>query len=116
MNYTWVQVGRALDRHPAAVIRYVEQRGFDARERGSGSKVVISAIRLERRRRGFNQRSLQGGEEEEEERDLIKDLKRHGRLAVAWDPHGSPVPRWTLTRYGLDWGQRRCESLRRDQV
>jgi hypothetical protein len=37
-------------------------------------------------------------EEEEEERDLINDLKRHGRLAVAWDRHGSPVPRWTLTR------------------
>ena len=34
--------------------------------------------------------------EEEEERDLIKDRKRHGRLAVAWDRHGSPVPRWTL--------------------
>ena len=33
---------------------------------------------------------------------LIKDLKRYGRLAVAWDRHGSPVPRWTLTRYGLD--------------
>ena len=35
-------------------------------------------------------------EEEEEERDLIKDLQRHGRLAVAWDRHGSPVPGWTL--------------------
>jgi len=35
-------------------------------------------------------------EEEEEERDLIKDLKRHGRLAVAWDRHGSPVTRWTF--------------------
>jgi len=33
--------------------------------------------------------------EKEEERILIKDLKRHGRLAVAWDRHGSPVPRWT---------------------
>jgi len=32
-------------------------------------------------------------EEEEEERGLIKDLKRPG--SVAWDPHGSPVPRWT---------------------
>jgi hypothetical protein len=32
-------------------------------------------------------------EEEEEERDLINDLKRHGRLTVAWDRHGSPVPR-----------------------
>ena len=41
-------------------------------------------------------------EEEEEERGLIKDLKRHCQLAVAWDRHGSPVPRWTLTRYGLD--------------
>ena len=37
-------------------------------------------------------------EEEEEERDLIEDLKRHVRLAVVWDRHGSPVPRWTLTR------------------
>jgi len=53
-------------------------------------------------------------EEEEcskEEGGLIKDLKRHGRLAVAWDQHGSPVPRWTLTRYGLDntpaWRRRR---------
>jgi len=36
-------------------------------------------------------------EEEEEERDLINDLKRYGRLAVAWNRHGSPVPRWTLT-------------------
>jgi hypothetical protein len=32
-------------------------------------------------------------EEEEEERDLFNDLKRYGRLAVAWDRHGSPVPR-----------------------
>jgi len=40
--------------------------------------------------------------EEEEERDLINDLKRYGRLAVAWNRHGSPVPRWTLTRYGPD--------------
>jgi hypothetical protein len=39
---------------------------------------------------------------EEEERGLIKDLKRHGQLAVAWDRHGSPVPRWTLSRYDLD--------------
>jgi hypothetical protein len=39
-------------------------------------------------------------EEKEEERGLINDLKRHGRLAVAWDRHGSPVPKWTLTRYG----------------
>ena len=31
-------------------------------------------------------------EEEEEERGLTKDLKRHGQLAVAWDRHGSPVP------------------------
>ena len=36
-------------------------------------------------------------EEEEEERDLINDLKRYGRLAVAWSRHGFPVPRWTLT-------------------
>jgi hypothetical protein len=49
------------------------------------------------------------GEDEEEEffdhykkRDLIRDPKRHGRLAVAWDRHGSPVPRCTLTRYGMD--------------
>ena len=42
------------------------------------------------------------GEEEEEERDLINDLKRYGRLAVAWNRHGSPVPRRTLTRYGPD--------------
>jgi hypothetical protein len=43
--------------------------------------------------------------EEEEERGLIKDLTRHGRLAVAWDRHGFPVPRWILTRYdGLDRG------------
>ena len=37
-------------------------------------------------------------EEEEEERDLINDLKRYGRLAVAWNRHGSPVPRWTLLK------------------
>jgi hypothetical protein len=41
-------------------------------------------------------------EEEEEERGLNKDLKRHGQLAVVWDRHGSQVPRRTLTRYGLD--------------
>jgi len=35
-------------------------------------------------------------------RGLINDLKRYGRLAVAWDRHGSPVPRWTLTSYGPD--------------
>ena len=40
--------------------------------------------------------------EEEEERDLINGLKRYGRLAVAWNRHGSPVPTWTLTRYGPD--------------
>ena len=34
-------------------------------------------------------------EEEEEERSLIKDLKRYAQLAVAWDRHGSLVPRWT---------------------
>ena len=33
--------------------------------------------------------------EEEEERSLIKDLKRCAQLAVAWDRHGSLVPRWT---------------------
>ena len=38
---------------------------------------------------------LQHMEEEEEERGLIIDLKRHARLAVAWSRHGSPVPRWT---------------------
>jgi hypothetical protein len=32
----------------------------------------------------------------------MKDLKRYALLAVAWDRHGSPVPRWTLTCYGLD--------------
>ena len=26
--------------------------------------------------------------------EFIKDLKRHTRLAVAWDRHGSPVSRW----------------------
>jgi len=30
---------------------------------------------------------------------LIKVLERHGQLAVAWGRHGSPVPRWILTRY-----------------
>ena len=30
---------------------------------------------------------------EEEERSLIKDLKRHVRLAVAWSQHGYLVPR-----------------------
>jgi len=34
-------------------------------------------------------------EEEEEERGLIVDLKRHTQLAVAWNRHGSLVPRWT---------------------
>ena len=34
-------------------------------------------------------------EEEEEERSLIVDLKRHTQLAVAWNRHGSLVPRWT---------------------
>ena len=55
--------------------------------------------------RGYRTRPLQvkgTWEEEVEEQALIKDLKRHARLAVAWDRHGSPVPRWTLTRYGLD--------------
>ena len=33
--------------------------------------------------------------EEEEERSLLIDLKRHARLAVAWSRHGSLVPRWT---------------------
>ena len=33
--------------------------------------------------------------EDEEERSLIKDLKRNARLAVARDRHGSLVPRWT---------------------
>jgi len=32
--------------------------------------------------------------EEQEERGLTKDLKKYARLAVTWDPHGSPVPRW----------------------
>jgi len=35
-------------------------------------------------------------------RSLIKDLKRHARLAVAWDRHRAPVPRRTSTRHGLD--------------
>jgi len=34
----------------------------------------------------------QSTQEEEEERGLINDLKRFGRLAVAWNRHGSPVP------------------------
>jgi len=34
-------------------------------------------------------------------RGLIKYLRSHVRLAVAWDRHGSPVPRWTITRYFL---------------
>jgi len=33
--------------------------------------------------------------EEEEERSLIEDLKRHTQLAVAWSRHGSVVRRWT---------------------
>jgi len=33
--------------------------------------------------------------EEEEERRIIKDLKMHAQLAVAWSRHGFPVPRWT---------------------
>jgi len=47
------------------------------------------------------------GGRREEERGLIKDLKRHARL----DWHGSPVPRWTLTRYGLDKGRRRRREV-----
>jgi hypothetical protein len=31
--------------------------------------------------------------EEEEEKSLIKDLKRYAQLAVAWDRHGSLVPK-----------------------
>jgi len=50
----------------------------------------------------LTKKSVKRKEEEEEERDLIKDLKRYCRLAVAWNRHGSPVPRWTLTRYGPD--------------
>ena len=42
--------------------------------------------------------TISSSEEEEEERGLINDLKRYGRLDVAWNRHGSPVPRWTLTR------------------
>jgi len=44
------------------------------------------------------QASDRGGvrtQEEEEERSLIVDLKRHTQLAVAWNRHGSLVPRWT---------------------
>jgi len=40
--------------------------------------------------------------EEEDEKSLIKNLMRHARLAVAWDRHGSQVPRWTVIRFGLD--------------
>ena len=40
---------------------------------------------------------MESPEVEEEERGLVNDLKRYGRLAVAWNQHGSPVPRWTLT-------------------
>ena len=39
--------------------------------------------------------TLRHAGEEEEERSLIIDLKRHARPAVAWSRHGSPVPRWT---------------------
>ena len=53
--------------------------------------MVVEVVDWRRRRR-----------KEEEERDLINDLKRYGRLAVAWSRHGFPVPRWTLTRYGPD--------------
>jgi len=53
-------------------------------------------------------------EEEEEERDLINDLKRYGRLAVAWNRHGFPVPRWTLTRYGPENGHGMASSFARD--
>jgi len=33
--------------------------------------------------------------EEEEERSLIEDVKRHTQLTVAWSRHGSLVPRRT---------------------
>jgi len=32
---------------------------------------------------------------QEEERNLIEDLKRHTQLTVAWSRHGSLVPRGT---------------------
>jgi len=54
-------------------------------------------------------------QEEEEERSLIKDLKRYARLAVAWDRHGSLVPRCPEMEYeqargiGRAWSSpRRC--------
>jgi hypothetical protein len=47
------------------------------------------------RRRHIGGSFAQEEEEEEEERSLIVDLKRHTQLAVAWNRHGSPVPRWT---------------------
>ena len=37
----------------------------------------------------------------EEERGLINDLKRYGRLAVAWNRHGSPVPRRADAKYRM---------------
>jgi len=36
--------------------------------------------------------TCKGRKEEEEERSLIKDLKRYAQLAVAWDRHGSLGP------------------------
>jgi hypothetical protein len=49
-----------------------------------------SDLRLPKRRR-----REEGRRRGREERSLIIDLKRHTQLAVAWNRHGSLVPRWT---------------------
>ena len=48
-----------------------------------------------RRPRASNWEGVPVRYDDEEERSLIKDLKRYAQLAVAWDRHGSLVPRWT---------------------
>ena len=50
---------------------------------------------------------------------MIKDLKRHARLAVAWSRHGSLVPRWTCRintiskHHSEEEGERLIKDLKR---
>jgi len=48
-----------------------------------GSSLYFQTLHLPSLRLGLRE------EEEEEERDLINDLKRYGRLAVVWNRHGN---------------------------
>jgi len=62
-------------------------RGYPARTEKEEEKFK-DLLRREKRGAGEGEEE----EEEEEGEELIKDLKRHARLAVAWDRHGSLDP------------------------